>query len=57
MIGWLEEWMVQMDGGPFKDLLDASLDCVISQTQSLPPSSSQYTDDETTAVIQLEDRP
>lgn len=57
MIGWLEEWMVQMDGGPFKDLLDASLDCVISQTQSLPPSSSQYTDDETTVVIQLEDRP
>lgn len=43
-----------MDGGLFKDLLDASFDSAINQTQTLSPRSSQYTDDDTTVVIQLE---
>lgn len=43
-----------MDGGPFKNLLDASFDSAINQTQPLSPRSSQYTDDDTTVVIQLE---
>lgn len=43
-----------MDGGPFQDLLDASFDSAVNQTQALSPRSSQYTDDDTAVVIQLE---